>query len=91
MLMESIRKLKMNKTLKEKGSNFYNYILFDGDCLYKIINNFDINSLKLRKISNFDLHELKKSIIYVGKGKNNRKRTHLVERNFLWVNFQLQR
>ena len=69
----------MDNKLKNKGTNFYNYILFDGDLLYKIIDDFDINSVKLQPIKNIDIHELKKSIIYVGKGKNNRKHTHLVE------------
>lgn len=78
--MKSIENLKRNNILKSnKGKNFYNYLLIDGGLLYKIIDSFDNNSLTLRSIKNDDLDNFKRSIIYVGKGKNGRKNTHLVE------------
>ena len=85
-LEKSIENLKRKNILKPKmGRNFYNYLILDGDLLYKIINNFDIESLKIKSIKNEDIEKFKDAIVYVGKGKNNRKDTHLVEAKNLFI------
>ena len=76
----SIENLKKRKILKPKPrKNFYNYLLVDAELLYKLIDSFDINGLTMRSIDIEDLKKFLRCIIYIGKGKNDRRHKHLLE------------
>ena len=65
------------------SKNYYNYILLDANFLYKLVESFDTPVLGIRSISMEDVVNFKKSIIYIGKGKKERKNTHLIDAKLL--------
>ena len=83
-LETSIENLKKNKILKPfTRKNFYNYLIIDAEPLYQLIDSFDINGLSMRNITKEDLYKFKESLVYVGKGKNDRRNQHLLEGKLL--------
>ena len=79
ILEKSIDSLQKDKILEFKSKKYYNYLLIEAEPLYKMINNFDTNGLCPYSITHHDLAIFKQSIIYIGKGKNGRKCSHLFE------------
>ena len=84
ILEKSIDSLQKEKILEFKSKKYYNYLLIEAEPLYKMINNFDTNGLCPYSITHHDLAIFKQSIIYIGKGKNGRKCSHLVEAHTLF-------
>ena len=79
-LEASIEHLKTKNILIAKPrKNYYNYLILNANSLYKLINSFDTKSLSMRPITNDDLTKFNDSLIYIGKGKNDRKHQHLLE------------
>ena len=78
-LCNSISHLQLKGKLKQMPNKFYNYILVDADLLYKLLNSFDTNKVNFQSISSKDLADFKQAIIYIGKGVNDRKYSHLIE------------
>ena len=58
---------------------FYNYILVDGEVLKTILENYNTMDLREPVISAEDHIEFRKGCFYAGKGKSDRKFTHLVK------------
>ena len=79
-LEASIESLKRKNVLKPKPrKNFYNYLIIDAKALYELIDSFDINGLSMRSITIGDLYKFKEILLYIGKGKNDRRHKHLLE------------
>ena len=84
-LESSIELLKEEELLKPKArKNVDNYIILDAKPLSQLIESVDLNGLNLRSISTDDLLIFKKCLLYIGKGKNNRKYQHLQEGKLLY-------
>ena len=75
----SIKRLQQDKILEAKSKKCYNYLLVEAKPLYKILDNFDTNGICQRSITRNDLHIFKQCVVYVGKGVNGRKSSHMVE------------
>ena len=78
-LCNSIDNLQAKKQLIKHKRNFYNYILIDSKLLYRIVDSFNTSILGLRPISIEDIINFKKAIIYIGKGKKERRNIHINE------------
>jgi hypothetical protein len=66
-------------SLMTKGNPInYNYLILDGTLFHQLLDNYEEDSLLTPNIKNKDFDEFKNQIIYAGKGKNDRKFTHLV-------------
>ena len=79
VLRKSIEDEISSGYLQRKGKPFhYNYLIIDGDKLFKILDRYSSNELLLKDITNNDFEEFKGSCDYGGKGTNNRKHSHLV-------------
>ena len=79
ILEASIEDLKKENILQNKPLLFYNYLICDAKLLYKLLEKFDTHSLLIKDISCQDMIEFKNAIIYVGKGVNDRKSSHLFQ------------
>lgn len=79
----SINQLKKEKLLKAKSTKkYYNYIIMDAFSLYKILERFDTDELcglGYKEITTKDVDDFKDTIVYIGKGCNNRKMMHMFE------------
>ena len=83
----SINKIKKLKILKPKSKKFHNYIIVDAKSLYDLLERFGTDetcNLKPREIVIKDMNDLKKAIIYIGKGCCNRKLKHLEEADLVF-------
>ena len=73
VLSHSIDHLQASKQLKKHPRTFYNYILIDSDQLYRLVDTFNTSLLGIRSITMEDIINFKKTIIYIGKGKKERR------------------
>lgn len=79
VLSHSIDHLQASKQLKKLPRTFYNYILIDSDQLYRLVDTFNTSLLGIRSITLEDIINFKKTIIYIGKGKKERRNIHINE------------
>ena len=82
-LEHSIDALKKEKLLKPmRNKRYYNYIIMDASALYKLLERFDTDEvcgLGPKQITLKDTEDFKETIIYIGKGCNDRKMKHMYE------------
>ena len=78
ILRASIDKYLSDGSLPQHGNpTYYNYVILDVAKLYKILDRYNRN-LAPAEICNADLDCFKDCIIYIGKGKNDRKIQHAI-------------
>ena len=80
MLTDSIEKHIDQNLLKAiPKQNFYNYLLIDSEKLYNLIDRLEAKNHNIDKI---DVNNFKTTVIYIGKGSDNRKMFHLTEAKY---------
>jgi hypothetical protein len=79
-LTESIENHVENNLLKTKPKHkYYNYLLIDSGKLFNLIDSLEA---KEYKIDQKDVDEFKTTLIYIGKGSNNRKMFHMTDAKY---------